>query len=119
MNKFHGIFPALLTPFDKNGEINYSALKKLVRFNLDKGVNGFYVCGSTSEAFLMSMDERKKVLSEKALMELLPADYVLGGLMVVLAVHVFLGADVEPAEHAGQQGGYNRPRRSDRRGTGC
>lgn len=62
MNKFHGIFPALLTPFDKNGEINYSALKKLVRFNLDKGVNGFYVCGSTSEAFLMSMDERKKVL---------------------------------------------------------
>lgn len=61
-NKFHGVFPALLTPFKADGEVNYAALRELVKFNLDKGVNGFYVCGSTSEAFLMTDCERKKVL---------------------------------------------------------
>ena len=59
---FHGVFPALLTPFDGSGAVNYDALRRLVRFNLEKGVSGFYVCGSTSEAFLLTHEERKKVL---------------------------------------------------------
>ena len=59
---FHGVFPALLTPFDASGAVNYDALRRLVRFNLAKGVSGFYVCGSTSEAFLLTHEERKKVL---------------------------------------------------------
>ncbi len=59
---FHGVFPALLTPFDAAGEVNYGALRELVRWNLDKGVNGFYVCGSTSEAFLLNSGERKRIL---------------------------------------------------------
>ena len=59
---FHGVFPALLTPFGAAGEVNYDALRALTRWNLDKGVNGFYVCGSTSEAFLLSSEERKKIL---------------------------------------------------------
>ena len=59
---FHGVFPALLTPFDASGAVNYNALRELVRWNLGKGVNGFYVCGSTSEAFLLTGDERKKIV---------------------------------------------------------
>ena len=59
---FHGVFPALLTPFDASGAVNHDALRRLVRFNLAKGVSGFYVCGSTSEAFLLTHEERKKVL---------------------------------------------------------
>ena len=62
MDKFKGIFPALLTPFGKNGEINAKELEKLVKYNLEKGAKGFYVCGSTGEAFLLSTDERKKVM---------------------------------------------------------
>ena len=61
-SKFHGIYPALLTPFSSDGSVNYKALKQLVRFNLDKNVGGFYVCGSTSEAFLLTSDERKNIL---------------------------------------------------------
>lgn len=61
-DKFTGIFPALLTPFKINGDINESSLRKLVRLNIEKGVSGFYVGGSTAEAFLMSLDERKKAL---------------------------------------------------------
>lgn len=61
-NKFKGIFTALLTPFDKNGKINEKELEKLVKFNLEKGANGFYVCGSTAEAFLLTKEERMQVL---------------------------------------------------------
>jgi N-acetylneuraminate lyase len=62
MEKFNGIFPALLTPFDENDIINEGQLEKLVKFNLEKGAKGFYVCGSTAEAFLLSTDERKLVM---------------------------------------------------------
>jgi N-acetylneuraminate lyase len=62
LHKLKGIFPALLTPFTKDNRIHEKALQQLVRMNLDKGVDGFYVGGSTSEAFLLSMEERKYIL---------------------------------------------------------
>lgn len=60
-SKLTGIYPALLTPFNDNGEVNVNELKNLIKWNLGKGVDGFYVCGSTAEAFLMSDDERETV----------------------------------------------------------
>ena len=39
-NRFSGIFPALLTPFDQNNKVNEQALEKLVKYNLEKGVKG-------------------------------------------------------------------------------
>ena len=62
MNLYKGIFTALLTPFDKNDRVNEKELEKLVKFNLDMGVKGFYVGGSTAEAFLLSTDERKQIM---------------------------------------------------------
>lgn len=62
MEKYRGIFTALLTPFDKNNKVNEKELEKLVKFNLEKGVKGFYVGGSTAEAFLLSTDERKQIM---------------------------------------------------------
>jgi len=62
MKNLKGIFPALLTPFKDDGKINEDALRKLVSVNIIKGVTGFYVCGSTAEVFLLSPDERKKIL---------------------------------------------------------
>ena len=63
MKTFKGIFPALLTPFDKNDNVNTAELKKLVERNIEQGVNGFYVAGSTGEAFLLSEEERRLVYS--------------------------------------------------------
>ena len=60
--KFKGIFTALLTPFDENNRINEKALEALVRHNVRMGADGFYVCGSTAEAFLMTVEERKQVM---------------------------------------------------------
>lgn len=61
MNKYDGIFTALLTPFDENNKINEKELEKLIKFNINMGVSGFYVGGSTGEAFLLSTEERKYV----------------------------------------------------------
>ena len=62
MEKFKGIFPALLTPFDQQDRVNTKQLQKLVEHNLRLGAKGFYVCGSTAEAFLLSTQEREQVM---------------------------------------------------------
>jgi N-acetylneuraminate lyase len=65
--KYQGILSALLTPFTDSDEVNYSELKKIVQYQLKMGIDGFYVGGSTSEAFLLTKDERKNLL--KAVLE--------------------------------------------------
>lgn len=60
--KFKGIFPALLTPFDRHGNVNTEVLRELVDYNLKKGVTGFYVGGSTAEAFLLTEKERLQIM---------------------------------------------------------
>ena len=62
MNKFKGAFAALLTPYDPFGNIDHKVLKKQVEWLIRQGIDGFYVCGSTGEAFLLSPAERKAVL---------------------------------------------------------
>ena len=62
MEKFKGLFTAQLTPFDANGKINEKALEQLIKNNIKMGVKGFYVGGTTAEAFLMTADERKYLL---------------------------------------------------------
>lgn len=59
---FHGIMPALLTPFTADGEVNYPELRRLVRWHLDSGVHGFFACGSAGEGILMPVEERAHVL---------------------------------------------------------
>jgi N-acetylneuraminate lyase len=62
MRKLKGIFPALITPFTADGKINKKAITDIINMNIEKGVDGFYVCGSTGESFLLSLEERKQVL---------------------------------------------------------
>lgn len=57
-----GIFTALLTPMNADYTVNGKSLRKLIDFNIESGINGFYVCGSTGEAMLMSVEERKQIL---------------------------------------------------------
>lgn len=60
--RFKGIFPALLTPFDRQDRVNTEVLCKLVDYNLQKGVDGFYVAGSTAEVFLLDAKERLSIM---------------------------------------------------------
>lgn len=61
MKNFKGIFTALLTPFDDNNRINEKALEKLIEMNIKKGIDGFYVNGSTAEVFLLTEEERRYI----------------------------------------------------------
>ena len=61
LSKFQGIFVALNAIYDKDDNINVSAIKELVNKYVEIGVNGIYACGSTGEGFLLSTDERKQV----------------------------------------------------------
>ncbi|MCL1951693.1 MAG: dihydrodipicolinate synthase family protein, partial [Oscillospiraceae bacterium] len=62
MKDLQGVFPALITPFDTDGQVNEDALRQLVRLGLRQGVSGFYVGGSSAEAFLLTQEERRRIL---------------------------------------------------------
>lgn len=59
---YGGLIAALVTPYTKYGEVDYLQIKKIVRYLINEVIEGFYVCGSTGEAFLLSEKERKKIL---------------------------------------------------------
>jgi N-acetylneuraminate lyase len=55
---FSGVFPALLTPLTDQDGVDTAALCELTEFLLSRGVNGFYLCGSTGEGLLLTEQER-------------------------------------------------------------
>lgn len=60
--KLGGIYSALLTSFDENGNVNEKGVRQLVRYNIDHNkVDGLYVGGSTGENFLLGTDEKKRI----------------------------------------------------------
>ena len=59
--KFEGVWTALITPFYK-GEVDFQSLKELVQFQLENGIEGFVVNGTTGESPTLTKEEKKKVL---------------------------------------------------------
>lgn len=57
-----GIIVAPLTLFNENGDIDFSEQKRYFEFLEAKGVNGLFLCGTTSEGLLLTFDERKDLL---------------------------------------------------------
>src|SRR4051812_31575684 len=51
------IVPALLTPFDRDGEVDRDALRAHVAWLIDQGVDGIMPCGTTGETALLTDDE--------------------------------------------------------------
>ncbi|ODT50988.1 dihydrodipicolinate synthase family protein [Devosia sp. 63-57] len=62
LSTIKGVLPALVTPFDENENFDEGRMRAIVDFLIGRGVDGLYVTGSTGEAFMMSPDERKRVL---------------------------------------------------------
>lgn len=46
---FHGVVPPLCTPLTEDGEVDTASLARLTAFQLDAGVHGLFVGGSTGE----------------------------------------------------------------------
>ncbi len=59
--KVHGLFTAIITPFDEGGKVDTEALADLIHFQLSKGTEGIYPCGSTGLGPALGLDERKAV----------------------------------------------------------
>lgn len=63
--RLRGTFTAIITPFDKQGDsIDFEALKRLVEFQLDNGVEGLVPCGTTGESPTLSHSEHKQVIEK-------------------------------------------------------
>lgn len=60
--KLSGVMPALVTPFDAKGEIDFKAFEKHLTMLRAAGVTGWVPCGSTGEYNFMSDSEREQVL---------------------------------------------------------
>lgn len=59
-NKFNGVISALATPF-LNQAVDYPSLEKLVNYQLENGINGFVVNGTTAESPTLSWAEVEKI----------------------------------------------------------
>ena len=62
MLKLSGVMPALVTPFDAQGQIDFAAFKTHLAGLRAAGVTGWVPCGSSGEYNLMSDAEREQVL---------------------------------------------------------
>ncbi len=58
---FKGVFTAIVTPFN-GGKIDEKALRKLIEFQIEKGVSGIVACGSTGESATLSFEEHIDVI---------------------------------------------------------
>lgn len=59
---FEGSAVALVTPFDKNNEINYFELKNLIDFQLANGTKAIIILGTTGESSTITRKEREKMI---------------------------------------------------------
>lgn len=58
---FEGAATALITPF-KDGQVDYPALKKLIDWQIEEGIDALVICGTTGEGSTLSDAEHKEVL---------------------------------------------------------
>ena len=74
-----GIIPIVFVPFDERGDIDERGLQRVVRFELDGGVNGIGINGFASEAYKLTDDERRRTVE-------IVASEVAGSLPLVIGI---------------------------------
>lgn len=62
IDQFGKVYSALITPMKADESVNFDALTELVGMQLDRGVEGFYCCGSSGEGLLLGLEERKAIV---------------------------------------------------------
>ena len=63
MGVFEGVVPAIATPMGQDGRFNEEVFRKIVEFNIEAGVHGFWVAGGTGESVLLDDEENMQVAS--------------------------------------------------------
>lgn len=57
-----GIIPAMITPFDRDGELNEQALRVQTRRLIEAGVHGLFCLGTNGEFFTLSFEEKERIV---------------------------------------------------------
>ena len=60
--EFEGVYPAIITPLDKTNSFKEEEFRKVVEFNIQAGVHGFWVSGGTGESVYVKPEDIKKVI---------------------------------------------------------
>lgn len=58
---FTGCGVAIVTPF-RGGEVDYTAFRQLINWQIESGTDAIVVCGTTGEAATLTASERRKVI---------------------------------------------------------
>lgn len=69
MNKKSGVFPTMITPYTKDGKVDYQGVESLVEWYWKKGCDGIFAVCQSSEIFYLTKEEREnigKTVVEKA-----------------------------------------------------
>jgi 1-pyrroline-4-hydroxy-2-carboxylate deaminase len=74
-----GVFPALLTPFTKNDELDLPIFQKNLEAQLEAGVHGIIIGGSLGEASTLTVDEKEQLVK-------FSLDYLKGKIPVILNI---------------------------------
>src|SRR3954465_10078644 len=64
-----GSFVALITPFNKDGSVDFAAFRTLLKFQEDNGSAAILIMGSTGESSMLSPEEKKQIIVETAKMK--------------------------------------------------
>jgi 4-hydroxy-tetrahydrodipicolinate synthase len=98
MKPLYGVTTAMVTPFDKSGNVDLEQVKTLTEYLISKGVHCLYPLGTTGEMLKLTIEERKAV-----------AETVVKTAAHRVTVYIHVGAmrqedTIELAKHAEQIG---------------
>lgn len=61
-DRFHGLFSAVHTPFNRAGRLDASVVGRQVELLLEAGADGVFLCGTAGEGHSLTVAERKALL---------------------------------------------------------
>jgi 4-hydroxy-tetrahydrodipicolinate synthase len=64
MVTFSGCYTALITPMNRNRQVDYEGLQQLVDFQIKNGVKGILAVGTTGESPTLDWNEHSKVIEK-------------------------------------------------------
>src|ERR1700738_2181919 len=67
--KLTGSFVALITPFNRDGSVDFAAFRTLLKFHADNGTSAILIMGSTGESSMLAPEEKKEIIVETAKMK--------------------------------------------------
>lgn len=59
---FAGTYTAIVTPFDRQGRVDYARFKALIEHQIEAGIDGVVPVGSTGESSTLDFDEHRAVI---------------------------------------------------------